>query len=90
VAAPWPWVLNCPVVSATLPQPGTIKVTLPQPAPTEVRWPRIRVTGEPPPPPPRVIHLGSVAAGRPFRVPLPGGHPLRNLFDPPPGAQTRS
>ena len=76
-AAP-PWVLACPVVTITRPQPPAISATLPpRAAAIDVPWPRIRVAQDQPPPAPRVIQLAA-RPQRPWRQPLPNGHPLRN------------
>ena len=74
---PPPWVLTCPVVTTTRPQPPPIGITAPQPpAAITVAWPRVRVTQDQPPPAPRVIRLTAPSQG-PWRVPFPQGHPLR-------------
>ena len=76
-----PWVLQCPVVTITRPQPAVVAVSLPPRAAITVPWPRCRVTGAAPPPPPRTIRL-TAPPQSPWRMPLPGGlrymlaHPL--------------
>jgi hypothetical protein len=82
-----PWVLQRHVVTVTRPQPPAIGITLPPTVAIDVSWPVVKVTGDPPPPPPRVIRLAAPPQG-PWRLPFPGGHPLRNmaLYDLPPRA----
>jgi hypothetical protein len=40
VTAPPPWVLQCRVVTITLPQPAVVAVSLPPRVPVVLRWPR--------------------------------------------------
>jgi hypothetical protein len=78
-----PWVLRCPVVTITRPQPPDIEVAVrPTPAVLTVAWPRVRVVGDPPPPAPRVIRL----AARPQRRVIQPCPQLRNMDLPPRGA----
>ena len=63
-----PWVLACPVVTVTRPQPAAIGVTL-RPRAVAVPWPRLQVTRAEPPRPPRVIRLAARPQG-PRRLPL--------------------
>ena len=82
-----PWVLQCPVVTITRPQPAVVAASLPPRVATiTVRWPPCRVTGPVPPPPPRVILLHGPPRGVPGVWPLPPGHPLRTGWSPPPRA----
>jgi hypothetical protein len=85
-AAP-PWVLACPVVTITRPPSPDIEVTVRTPAVIGVAWPPFRVARGPAPPAPGVIRLRRPPQG-PWRLPLPGGHPLRNpdLYREPPRA----
>jgi hypothetical protein len=77
-----PWVLRCPVVAVTRPQPPAIGITVRTPAAITVPWPPLRVTQPCPPPAPSVIRLAARPQG-PWRLPFPQGHPLRNpdLYD---------
>jgi len=75
-----PWVLRCPVVTITRPQPAVVAVSLPPRVPVVLRWPPLRVTGHIPPAP-GVIRLHAPPQG-PWRLPLPQGHPLRNMVLP--------
>jgi hypothetical protein len=82
-AAP-PRVFREHVVTATLPRPADMEVTVrPTPAVVTVAWPVVGVTQDRPPPAPSVI---PPAAPRQvsWRLPLPGGHPLRSTWVPPP------
>jgi hypothetical protein len=83
-AAP-PWVLAWPVVTATLPRPAVVAVSLPPRVAIDVPWPRIRAAQDQPPPAPAVVRLAAPPQ-RPWRLTLPGGHPLRHpdLYDLPP------
>ena len=77
---PPPWVLQCPVVTTTRPEPPPIGITAPQtPAAITVTWPRVRVTQDQPPPAPRVIRLAAPPQ-HPARHPCPQ---LRNMDLPP-------
>jgi hypothetical protein len=87
VTAGPPWVLACPVVAITRPQPPDIEVAVrPTPAVVTVAWPRVRVTGD------RLVHRGErvirlpAPPQGPWRLPLPQGHPLRRIWSPPPRA----
>jgi hypothetical protein len=84
---PPPWVLREHIVTVSLAQPPVVAVTLPPRAVIGVPWPPVKVTQDQPPPAPRVIALAAPPQG-PWRLPLPGGHPLRNpdLYDLPPRA----
>jgi hypothetical protein len=75
-----PWVLACPIVAITRPQPPAISVTAPPaPAAITVAWPRGRVTQDLPPPAPRVVRL----AARPQRHARQPCPQLRNMTLPP-------
>lgn len=65
-----PWVLNCPALAITRPQPPPIPVTLSPQPPITVPWPRYQVTGAEPPAPPQVIRL-TAPPQAPCRTPLP-------------------
>jgi hypothetical protein len=80
VTAPPPWVLQCRVVTITLPQAAVVAVSLLPRVPVVLRWPPLRVTGHIPPAP-GVIRLAAPPQG-PWRLPLPQGHPLRNTVLP--------
>ncbi len=67
-----PWVLNCPTLTITRPQPPPIPVTLPPQAPITVPWPRYQVTAAAPPSPPGIIRLAAPPQA-PRRTPLPPG-----------------
>jgi len=75
-AAP-PWVLACPVVTITRPQPPPCVVMMTQTPAIDVPWPRRQVTQAAPPPAPSVIRLAARPQG-PWRLAFPNGHPLRN------------
>ncbi len=77
-AAP-PWVLQCPVVTITRPQPPPISITARTPAVITVAWPRVRVAQDRPPPAPAVIRLAARPQRR-VRQPCPQ---LRNMDLPP-------
>jgi hypothetical protein len=78
-----PWTLNVPVVTITRPQPAVVAVSLATQVPITVRWPPRRVIQPRLPPAPRVIRRPVAPQGP---VPLPGGHPLRRPWSPPPRA----
>jgi len=74
-----PWTLNVPVVEITQPQPPAVAVSLPRTATVSVPWPRVQVAQDPLPPALREIRLAAPPQG-PWRLPLPGGHPLRTMW----------
>ena len=78
---PPPWTLNEPIVKITRPGPAIVNITRRTPTAITVAWPPVRVTGDPPPPAPGVIRLAAPPQG-PWRLPLPQGHPLRNMAPP--------
>ena len=77
-----PWVLAWHVVTATLPQPAVVARPAAEGA-IDVAWPRVRVVQDQPRPAPRAVRPHAPPQG-PWRLPLPQGHPLRNMAWAPP------